>query len=117
MLCDIARLAQLVERFIDVEDVGGSSPSPRTKNTMDLEKEIEALKARNRKVEEEKSWETSLFRKAVVAVLTYIVVVLFFMTASLPHPFLSALVPTAGFMLSTLSLPWFKKLWQKSRTR
>ena len=27
-----ARLAQLVERVIDVDDVGGSSPSPRTKD-------------------------------------------------------------------------------------
>ena len=26
-----ARLAQLVERVIDVDDVGGSNPSPRTK--------------------------------------------------------------------------------------
>ncbi len=28
-----ARLAQLVERVIDVDDVGGSNPSPRTKST------------------------------------------------------------------------------------
>lgn len=30
-LATVARLAQLVERVIDVDDVGGSSPSPRTK--------------------------------------------------------------------------------------
>ncbi len=77
----------------------------------EITKELSAIKERNRKVEEEKAWETSGFRKAAVAVLTYIVVLLFFATAHLPHPFLSALIPTAGFILSTLSLPWFKKIW------
>ncbi len=31
-MVQIARLAQLVERVIDVDDAGGSNPSPRTKN-------------------------------------------------------------------------------------
>ena len=30
MLCRVARLAQLVERHMDVVDVVGSSPTPRT---------------------------------------------------------------------------------------
>ena len=32
MVSGIARLAQLVEQLIYTEKVGGSSPSPRTKN-------------------------------------------------------------------------------------
>ena len=78
---------------------------------MDLEKEIELIKERNRKVEADKAWEMSFFRKAVIAALTYATVVLFFAAAALPHPFLSALVPSAAFVLSTLSLPYFKQLW------
>ena len=80
---------------------------------MDLDKRIEAIEQRNKRVEQDKSWETSWARKFVIAMLTYIVVVLFFFAAQLPNPFVNAIVPTAGFVLSTLSLPFFKKLWMK----
>lgn len=42
--------------------------------------EIAAIKDRNTKVEIDKARETSLFRKISIAVLTYIVVVLFFLS-------------------------------------
>ena len=32
---------------------------------------------------------------------------------SLPDPWLNAIVPSIAFLLSTLTLPFFKKLWQK----
>ena len=76
-----------------------------------LKDEVEQIKQRNARVEADKAWETSLFRKILVAILTYIVVVLFFTVAKLPKPFINAIVPTAGFLLSTLSIPFFKKLW------
>ncbi|MFA6918380.1 MAG: hypothetical protein WC285_06190 [Candidatus Gracilibacteria bacterium] len=78
-----------------------------------LEQEIQAIKSRNRKVEADKAWELSLTRKILVAVLTYFVIVIFFYFAELPEPFLNAIVPTIGFMLSTLSVPFFKKVWVK----
>ena len=81
----------------------------------ELEKEIAALKERNRKVEADKAWETSWARKIIVAVLTYIGIALFFVSAGLPHPLLSAFVPTAAFVLSTLSLPWLKKWWTSNQ--
>lgn len=76
-----------------------------------LEKRIEAIEQRNKKVELDKAWETSWLRKILIAVLTYITVVLFFVVAQLPKPFINSIVPTAGFVLSTLSLPFFKKAW------
>lgn len=76
-----------------------------------LEQEINKIKERNAKVEADKAWETSLFRKILIAVLTYFVIVIFFFFAQLPKPFINAIVPTTGFMLSTLSVPFFKKLW------
>ena len=79
----------------------------------DLEKELILIKERNRKVEEDKSWETSVFRKVLIASLTYLVIVLFFIAAGFSKPFINALVPTCGFALSTLSLPWFKNVWLK----
>lgn len=80
---------------------------------MDIEQEIKAIHERNRKVEADKAWELSISRKILVAILTYLVIVLFFYFVGLPNPFLNAIVPTLGFMLSTLSMPFFKKLWVK----
>lgn len=76
-----------------------------------LQKEITDLKARNRRVEADKAWEVSWTRKGVIAGLTYAVVVLFFFVAELPNPFVNAIVPTMGFVLSTLTVPLFKKWW------
>jgi hypothetical protein len=76
-------------------------------------KEIDAIKERNARVEIDKAWEVSKTRKIIIAILTYIVIVLFFIVAALPNPFVNALVPTAGFILSTLSLSIFKKIWIK----
>lgn len=78
-----------------------------------LEKEIDKIKKRNSRVEIDKAWETSIFRKISVAILTYFVVVLFFYFADLSRPFINAIVPTTGFLLSTLSLSFLKRVWIK----
>lgn len=78
---------------------------------MDIEKEILAIKERNAKVEADKAWEISWFRKTLIALLTYVVIVIFFVFAEFSDPFVSAIVPTIGFVLSTLSVPIFKKWW------
>lgn len=77
----------------------------------DIQQEIEKIKERNKRVEVDKAWETSITRKVLIAVLTYIVVVLFFFTADISRPFINAIVPTLGFLLSTLSLGFFKQMW------
>jgi preprotein translocase subunit SecF len=81
----------------------------------ELKNEIEKIKERNARVEADKAWETSFSRKILIAVLTYIVVVLFFLAADLPKPFVSAVIPTIAFILSTLSIPFFKKIWERGR--
>ncbi len=77
----------------------------------ELKNEIIEIKQRNARVEADKAWETSLARKILVAILTYIVIVLFFAVAELPKPLINAIVPTLGFLLSTLSVSYFKTLW------
>ena len=77
----------------------------------ELQLEIEEIKKRNQRVEADKAWETSWTRKLVVSVLTYIVIVVFFYFAGLPKPFINAIVPAVAFVLSTLTVPLFKKLW------
>lgn len=79
----------------------------------ELHHEVEQIKARNKKVEADKAWELSWSRKIIVAILTYFVIVLFFYFAHLPEPFANAVVPTAAFLISTSSIPLFKKLWIK----
>jgi membrane protease YdiL (CAAX protease family) len=81
----------------------------------EIRKDIVEIKERNARVEEDKAWETSLARKVLIAILTYIVIVIFFYFAGLPKPFVNAIVPTLGFVLSTLSIPLFRKWWVNSR--
>jgi len=78
---------------------------------MNLEKEITKIKQRNKKVELDKAWETSLTRKISVATLTYLVIVIFFYFAQLSKPWINSIVPALAFVLSTLSIPYLKKLW------
>ncbi len=80
---------------------------------LSLKKEIERLKERNKRVETDKAWETSLTRKIIVAILTYLVIVIFFYFAELPNPFVNSIVPALAFILSTSALPFFKRLWLK----
>ena len=79
----------------------------------DLEKEINAIKERNKRVETEKAWETSWIRKILISLFTYLVISLFFLFAGVANPFVNAIVPALAFILSTLSLPYFKKFWLK----
>ncbi len=78
-----------------------------------LEKDIERIKYRNKKVEGDKAWETSFSRKVMVAVVTYFIIVIFFYFAGLPKPWINSIVPAVAFVLSTLTLPLFKKVWLK----
>jgi len=77
----------------------------------ELQLEINEIKNRNQRVEIDKAWETSWTRKIIILLLTYIVVVIFFFSAGLQKPFVNAIVPTIGFVLSTLTVPFFKKWW------
>lgn len=83
-------------------------------NLHDLKKEISQIKERNKRVEGDKAWETSLSRKILITFLTYFVVVLFFYFAGLPRPFINSIVPSLAFLLSTLTLDFFKKVWMKN---
>ena len=81
-----------------------------------LEQEIAAIKERNRKVETDKAWETSWCRRIFICVLTYVVVLLYsYVIAQTSSIFLSSLVPVIGFTLSTLSLKFVRKIWEKHR--
>ncbi len=80
-----------------------------------LEEEIQLIKKRNTSVELDKQWETSWTRRGLIALFTYLAISLYMLAINIDRPFLNAIVPTVGFMLSTLTLPWFKKMWIKNK--
>ena len=79
----------------------------------DLEKQLNAIKERNKRVEKDKEWETSWQRKIAIAILTYICIATFFHFAGLEKPLINSIVPSLAFVLSTLTLPLLKNVWIK----
>ena len=77
----------------------------------DLEKRIKNLEERNKRVEADKAWETSYTRRLLLTVFTYLAIGVYLQVINLPDPWLNAIVPAVAFMLSTLTMPYFKKLW------
>ena len=77
----------------------------------ELRNEINKIKARNEAVEADKAWETSYFRKISIALVTYIIIGLYMNSIEVDKPWLNAIIPTLGFLLSTLTLDWIKRIW------
>ena len=81
---------------------------------MSIEEEIKKIQERNKRVEIDKSWETSWTRRICIMILTYIVVNIYaYLVRNYDNIFLSSLVPIIGFTLSTLSLKLDRKIWEK----
>jgi phosphate/sulfate permease len=83
----------------------------------ELLRRIEKLEARNRRVEGDKAWETSWFRRISIMVFTYLVVVLYLKVVVHINPWINALVPVLGFTVSTLTLSLLKKSWLERKNK
>ena len=82
----------------------------------ELEERIEKIEKRNMKVEMDKAWETSWTRRICICVLTYLIVLLYsYVISKNNNIILSSLVPVIGFTLSTLSLGYIRKIWQRNK--
>lgn len=77
-----------------------------------LEKRVAAIEHRNRLVEKDKKWETSWTRRLCIILFTYALLGSYMWAIGVSNPLLNAIVPTVGFTLSTLSLPYFRKMWE-----
>lgn len=75
---------------------------------------VEDILKRNSRVELDKAWETSKTRKTIIVVITYVTASIFLLIIDSDAPFINALVPTGGYLLSTLSLPIIKTWWIKN---
>lgn len=77
-----------------------------------LEQRVSAIERRNAKVELDKKWETSWARRISIAFLTYVVVCAYMIFVLHVDPWLNALVPVVGFLLSTLALDAIRNKWE-----
>ena len=78
-----------------------------------IEQEINNLKERNKKVELDKKGEGSFARRALLVLFTYLAIGLYLNAINVSRPWLNAIVPAVGFLLSTLTMPFFKNIWMK----
>lgn len=88
---------------------------PYTEIMDDMRKTLDLIMERNARVEADKAWETSWTRKLTIVVITYLTVSVFLFLIGTRWFYVHALVPTGGYFLSTLSIPWIKTQWMKKR--
>ncbi len=81
----------------------------------EIQKEIEGIKERNKRVEADKAWEISWTRRFVIAAVTYVIAGVWLEVINDSMPWLKAFIPTGGFVLSLVSLPVIKTWWIKRR--
>ena len=92
-------------------EIGTETAGKLLKRVETLEKEVNAIQMRNRKVEGDKAWEISHTRHFIVLLITYILATVVLWMLSIEKPYLGALIPTLGYFLSTLTLEGAKDLW------
>ena len=80
---------------------------------MNLKKEVDEIKKRNKLVEADKAWETSWTRRILLIFFTYLAIGIYLQVINIPKPWLNAIVPAVAFMLSTFTMPWFRKMWER----
>lgn len=80
---------------------------------LNLEERVLKIEKRNKEVELNKSWEISWTRKVLLVIFTYFSISLYLKYIVGIDPWINAIVPAIGFLLSTLTLPYFKKVWEK----
>jgi len=82
-----------------------------------FEKRLAAIEKRNRRVESDKAWETSNARRILLVSFTYLSVGAYLQAVGIAQPWLNAIVPAVAFTLSTLTLPFFRKIWLEHRAK
>jgi len=81
---------------------------------LEIEQKLQEINKRNHKVDLDKKWETSNFRKVLILITTYFLASLTMFAIGDSKPFVSSLIPTLGYFLSTLSFGFIKSIWIKN---
>jgi hypothetical protein len=80
-----------------------------------LETEIARINERNKRVEMDKAWETSVTRRVFISISTYLLISVFMMALGVEKPFISAIIPAVAYLISTLSLGVVKSWWMRKQ--
>ena len=80
-----------------------------------FEQRLDKIEQRNKGVETDKAWETSWTRRTLLFLFTYIAIGTYLWAIEVSRPWLNAIVPAVGFMISTLTMPFFKQLWLRTK--
>lgn len=83
----------------------------------DIIARLDKLEARNRRVEADKAWETSWTRRLIIMLLTYLTVVCYLSFVVHIDPWINAVVPVAGFFVSTFTITFVKNNWVERKTK
>jgi hypothetical protein len=68
-------------------------------------------------VELDKAWEVSWTRRIFILIMTFMVACAWLFVIQETNILLKAMIPTVGYLLSTLSIPQIRALWIKSRIK
>ena len=79
----------------------------------DIEIRLGKIEERNAAVELDKAWETSKTRRVLLIIFTYLSIALYLYFIVHIDPWINAVVPAIGFLLSTLTLPFLKQIWER----
>lgn len=85
------------------------------KTLKELEHDVAEIQSRNRKVELDKAWETSVLRRMFISVSTYVLMVVFMSALKVDKPLVSAIIPAIAYLISTFSLGMLKDEWLKKQ--
>ena len=80
-----------------------------------IEEQMRSILERNKRVEQDKAWEVSATRRTFIALVTYAIACYYLWLIDVPQFWLHAVIPTGGYVLSTLSLPWVMRWWRWKR--
>ena len=78
--------------------------------TDSIEKRLEEIQKRNIRVEADEAWELSNTRRMAIGVSIYVLALAVFLGINAPNPYVNALIPALGFVLSTTTFPIFKQI-------
>lgn len=80
-----------------------------------IKERLAVIEERNRRVENDKAWEVSITRRALIALLTFALIGSYLTWLKVNRSWLHAMVPTVGFLLSTIVIHKIKQIWLRKR--
>ena len=110
----MAMESQTKSIFSSIVDLVKVAATWEKKDTSALRERIANIEARNSRVEKDKKWDTSWTRRLSIMTLTYTTVAITLWIIGADRPYLGALIPSFGFLLSTLSMARIRKMWERS---